>query len=57
MGGDCQPRVWQWLCLQAVQREMGAVPALQVKRVTVPIPNGCTIVVDYRSASGQPVPE
>ena len=39
-----EPRVWQWLCLQAVEKEMGAVPALQVKRV--PIPKGWTIVVD-----------
>ena len=38
-----EPRVWQWLCLQAVEKEMGAVPALQVKRV--PIPKGWTIVV------------
>ena len=39
-----EPRVWQWLCLQAVEKEMGAVPALQVKRV--PILKGWTIVVD-----------
>lgn len=39
-----EPRVWQWLCLQAVEKKLGAVPPLQVRRVTVP--KGWTIVVD-----------
>ena len=39
-----EPRVWQWLCLQAVEKKLGAVPPLQVRRV--PVRKGWTIVVD-----------
>lgn len=39
-----EPRIWHWLCSQVVQKELGAVPLLDVKRV--PIPKGWTIVVD-----------
>ena len=39
-----EPRVWQWLCLQAVEKKLGAVPPLQVRRV--PVRKGWIIVVD-----------
>jgi hypothetical protein len=50
-----EPRLWHWLCCRAVEEELGAVPALQVKRV--PIPKGWTIAVDACTPhGGAPVP-
>ena len=45
-----EPRVWHWLCWKAVEKELGAVPALQVKRVR--IPKGWTIAVDSCTPHG-----
>ena len=46
-----EPRVWHWLCLQVVEKELGRLgvaPLLQVKRM--PTPKCWTIVVDCCTA-------
>ena len=51
-----EPRVWHWLCTMAVKADLGTVPALQIKSVTVP--KGWTIVMDARNPhAGAPAGE
>ena len=45
-----EPRVWNWLCSKHIEKEFGAAPFLQLKRVR--IPKGWTIAVDSRTPHG-----